>query len=93
MDTALQQDQYFPLGFWDLLPVAFIERSQLEMKAHAHTNTHTHEEERGLEMLIQTHRREGGVNPVLIVNSARWLYCAAVSPFIQLSCHPSWLWH
>lgn len=57
------------------------------------TQTHIHTEERGLEMLIQTHRRGVCVNPVLIVNSARWLYCAAVSPFIQLSCHPSWLWH
>lgn len=69
-----------------------MERSQLEIKPHAHTNTRAHAEEKGLKN-ANSDTQSRAVNPVLIVNSARWLHCAAVSPFILLSCHPSWLWH
>lgn len=81
----------FPHGVW-----GFIARSiygevpvgDESIRTHKHTNACTGKGVRNANSDTQT----GGVNPALIVNSARWLYCAAVSPFIQLSCHPSWLW-
>lgn len=47
----------FPPRVLGFIAFSIYGESQLETKAHAHTYTHTHGEDRGLEMLIQTHRR------------------------------------